>query len=234
MNFIKKIADKNFDNLVHLQFQKFSRGEFKDRACFKAKNSAGKYTISTTAEFGNEFVRIFAEKLGDRKTKVVGSIIGTNDLKGILEFKKISQFQGVKNYSIDMEMSGKEILNLLDKFPKNFFGLSFSVGDDVLKIKPKAPKSGKPSKEGEKLKADFCKVVTKDKKLAESFVYEKPNFKNAEISHDYIIEEIVIPEYLKKEKDFAIVREKSLRKGRILRRGTIDGEIIKKELPFEA
>jgi len=234
MNFIKKIADKNFDNLVHLQFQKFSRGEFKDRACFKAKNSSGKYTISTTAEFGNEFVRIFAEKLGENKTNVIGSIIGTNDLKGILEFKKISQFQGVKNYSIDMQMSGKEILNLLDKFPKNFFGLSFSVGDDVLKVKPKAPKSGKPSKEGEKLKADFCKVVTTDKNLAESFVFEKPNFKTAEISHDYIIEEIVIPETLKKEKDFAVVREKSLRKGKLIRRGNIDGEPIKSELKFEA
>lgn len=235
MNFIKKIADKRIDELVHLQFQKFSRGEFKDRACFKAKNSAGKYTISTTAEFGNEFVRIFAEKLGDKKTKVIGSIIGTNDLKGILEFKKISQFQGVKNYSIEMEMSGKEILNLLNKFPKNFFGLSFSVGDDVLKIKAKAPKSGKPStKEGEGPKTDFCKVVTMDKKLAESFVFEKPNFKVAEIAHDYIIEEIVIPESLKKEKDFAIVREKSLRKGKLIRRGNIDGETIRKELPFEA
>jgi len=235
MNFIKKIADKKIDELVHLQFQKFSRGEFKDRACFKVKNSSGKYTISTTAEFGNEFVRIFAEKLGDKKTKVVGSIIGTNDLKGILEFKKISQFQGVKNYSIEMEMSGKEILNLLDKFPKNFFGLSFSVGDDILKVKAKAPKSGKPStKEGEGPKTDFCKVVTTDKKLAESFVFEKPDFKTAEIAHDYIIESIVIPESLKKEKDFAIVREKSLRKGKLIRRGNIDGEPIKKELPFEA
>jgi hypothetical protein len=235
MNFIKKIADNKIDELVHLQFQKFSRGEFRDRACFKAKNSSGKYTISTTAEFGNELVRILAEKLGDKKTKVTGSIIGTNDLKGILEFKKIKQFQGVKNYSIEMEMSGKEILNLLNKFPKNFFGLTFSVGDEVLKIKPKTPKSGKPStKEGEGPKADFCKLVTTDKKLAESFVFEKPDFKIAEISHDYIIESIVVPESLKNEKDFAVVREKSLRKGKIIRRGNIDGETIKRELKFEA
>jgi hypothetical protein len=235
MNFIKKIADKKIDGLVHLQFQKFSRGEFRDRACFKAKNSSGKYTISTTAEFGNEFVRILAEKLGNNKTKIVGSIIGTNDLKGVLNFKKISQFQGVKNYSIETEMSGAEIISLLDKFPKNFFGLSFSVGDDVLKIKAKAPKSGKPStKEGEGPKTDFCKLVTTDKKLAESFVFEKPDFKTAEIAHDYIIEEIVIPESLKNEKDFAVVREKSLRKGKIVRRGNIDGEKIKSELKFEA
>lgn len=233
MNFIKKIFDGETDESVHLQFQKFSRGEFRDRAVVKVKKSGSKYTISTTAEFGNELVRILAEKLGDKKTKVIGSIIGTNDLKGILDFKKISQFQGVKNYSIDMEMSGAEILNLLNKFPKNFFGLSFAVGEDVLKIKPKAPKSAKPKNKEEAPNPDFCKLVTTDEKIGKSFVWEKSSFKDALISHDFIIEEIVVPEYLKKEKDFAIVREKSLRKGKIVRRGEIDSEKIFEEKAFE-
>ena len=37
MNFIKKIMANQVDNLVHLQFQKFSRGEFNDRAVLKVK-----------------------------------------------------------------------------------------------------------------------------------------------------------------------------------------------------
>ncbi len=65
-------------------------------------------------------------------------------------------------------MSGKEIIVLLDKLPKAFFALSFEAGGDKLKIKPKAPKAGKPGKGGEQPKANFCKLVTKDKEIARS------------------------------------------------------------------
>ncbi|MCL5018395.1 MAG: hypothetical protein M1416_01355 [Candidatus Pacearchaeota archaeon] len=235
MNFIKKIFDGKIDENVHSQFQKFSRGEFRDRAIVKVKKSGGKYTIYTTAEFANEFVQMIAEKVGSEKIKITGSIIGTNDLKGELDFKKISQFQGVKNYSIEQDMSGEEIIHLLKKFPKNFFALSFDSGKgDVLKIKAKAPKSAKPKNKDEAPNPDNCKLVTTDEHIGKSFVWEKPGFKEALIAHDFIIEEIVIPNELKSEKDFAVVREKSLRKGRIIRRAVIDGEESKKEVEFAA
>ena len=165
MDFIKKIFDNQIDNSVHLQFQKFSRGEFKNRALIEAKNSNGKFTIKTSAEFANELVRDSAEKLGSQKTKITGAIISTADLKNELNFKNIKQFHGVKRYLIENEMSGNEIIRLLDKFPKNFFALSFSVGDSVLKIKPKAPKSGKSGKETEEIKVDFCSLKTFDSEI---------------------------------------------------------------------
>jgi len=231
MNFIKKIVDKKIDNSVHLQFQKFSRGEFRDRAIIEAKNSNGKYTIKTSAEFANELVRIMAEKLGSQKTQVTGAIVSTNDLTGEIEFTEKKQFQGVKRYLIDKEMSGDEIINLLDKFPKTFFALSFSVGDDVLKIKPKAPKSGKPGKDGGDIKADFCSLKTTDKKIAESFIFEKPDFKIAKINHTFFIDKIEMPQG---EKDFAKVREMAKRVGRILRKAEIDGEKKEEEFAFSA
>jgi hypothetical protein len=235
MNFIKKIADKNFDESVHLQFQKFSKGEFRNRALIEAKNSKGNYTIKTSAEFANELVKDLAEKLGNSKTKVTGSIIGTNDLKGILEFKKISQFQGVKNYSIEQEMSGKEIIELINKFPKNFFALSFSVGEEILKIKPKAPKSGKPGSKGEEVpKIDFCSLKTRDNKIAESFIFEAPDFKTAQIVHTYLIESIAVPPELKTSEDFALIREKSKRVGKILRAATIDEKKVERTLELSA
>ncbi|MBI4116717.1 hypothetical protein HY449_03150 [Candidatus Pacearchaeota archaeon] len=236
-NFIKKIFDGKTDGLVHLQFQKFSRGEFKEKAGISAKNSKGKYSISAGSEFANELAREMAEKLGNEKTSVTGAVISTSDLAGKLDFKTKKQFQGVKNYGIEKEMSGNEILKLLDEFPKVFFALSFRTNDSELKIKPKMPMSGKPKtpKEGEeRKKPDFCKLTTTDKRIAESFVFENPEFKNADVIHTYIIEEIVVPEELKNEKDFAIVREKSLRKGRILREGEIDGKEIREEREFEA
>jgi hypothetical protein len=240
MNFIKRVFDGKIDESVHLQFQKFSRGEFKNRALIKVKKVKDKYTISTTAEFGNGMIKILAEKLGDKKTKVTGGIISTVNLKEIPKYhdflanSKVKQFQGVKNYAIESEMSGKELIEIIDAFPKAFFGLSFSVEDDVLKIKAKAPKSAKPKNKDEAPVPDFCKLITNDEKIARDFVWEESNFKLAEIYHDFIIESIVIPNSLKNEKDFAIVREKSLRKGKIVRRGKIDDKEIKEVVDFEA
>lgn len=236
MNFIKKAADKNFDESVHLQFQKFSKGEFRNRAIIEAKNSKGNYTIKTSAEFANELVRDVAEKLGNNKTKVTGAIVSTQDLKNDLDFKEIKQFQGVKRYMIENEMSGNEIVSLIKKFPKNFFALSFKLPDGTeLKIKAKAPKSGKPGTKGEDApKADFCVLKTADKKLAEGFIYEQPEFKSAKVNHTFFIDKIEIPTELKNSKDFALVREMSKRVGRILRRTEIDEKKSEMELEFEA
>ncbi|MEK6945768.1 MAG: hypothetical protein AABW63_03160 [Nanoarchaeota archaeon] len=235
MNFIKKIFEEKVDHSVHSQFQKFSKGEFKRRAVVKVKNSGGKFSISTSTEFASEFVRICAEKLGNNKTAVTGIIVSTLDLSGQLEFKDKKQFQGVKKYIIEGEMSGKEILSLLDKFPKAFFALTFSFGNNTLKIKPKLPKSGKPGTKGEDaIKPDFCKLITDDKALGESFVFEKPGFKEAEMTHDYIITDIVVSPELKKSNDFAKIREEAKRKGKIIRKGKIDGKEFLSEKNFEA
>jgi len=232
MNFIKKIFQNKSDNLVHLQFQKFGRGEFRDKALINAKKSGGRYIISTTSEFANGFVRVTGEKLGSNKAKVTGAIISTSDLREKLDFKEIKQFQGVKKYIIDKEMTGDEILSLLEKFPKAFFALSFKCDKDstVLKIKPKAPKSGKPGTKEKKTKPGFCKITTTDKILAEDFVFEAPDFKKAEITHQFIINEIIKPEG---ETDYAKIRELAKRKGKIIREALVDGEKIRKEIGFE-
>ena len=242
MNFIKKVQEKKFDKSVHLQFQKFSKGEFRKRAIIHAKATKEKYTINASFEFSNELVKDVAERLGSARTKITGAIVSTQNLKENPEFKsllansEVKQFQGVKRFMVEEEMSGKEILIFLEKNPKAFFALSFNnPSGDILKIKPKAPKSGKSgSKEEEIPKPDFCKLITNDSALAKSFIFEKPDFKQAEISHDYIINGIILPSELKNEKDFAKVREMALRKGVIIRTAKIDGKDIKTELEFEA
>jgi len=232
MNFIKKIFNKEMNEEVHLQFQKFSRGEFRDRALIVAKRTGNKYTINTSAEFANELVAEMAERLGHNSAKIMGAIVSTLNLN--IDYKEKKQFQGVKRFLIEKEMTGQEIIELIKNYPKAFFALSFEADGSILKVKPKAPKSGKPSSKGEDApKADFCKLITNDKSFAEDFVFERQEFKQAEIKHTFIIEEIVVPETLKKEKDFALVREKALRKGKIIREGKIDGQNIRKEAEFE-
>ena len=234
MNFIKKIFDGVTDKSVHLQFQKYSKGEFRDRALIRVKASGKRYTIYTSAEFANELVRATAEKLGEEKSKITGAIVSTNDLTGELDFKYKKQFQGVKRYLIENDMSGVEIIALLDKLPKAFFALSFEAGEDKLKIKPKAPKSSKSKKKGEAPKPDFCKLITKNKEIAKNFVFEDSDFKEANINHTFLIDEIVIPEELKQEKDFSKVREMAKRKGKIIRNVVIDEQIFKEEKEFVA
>jgi hypothetical protein len=230
-NFIKKVFNNEPDERVHLQFQKFSRGEFNQRALIKAKRVKDNYTIFTSSEFANELVRTIAEKLGDEKIHVTGAVISTLGLDNELVFKTKKQFMGIKQYIIDSPMSGHEIVNLVDKLPKAFFALSFSGKGNVLKIKPKAPKSTKPKTKEEAPKPDFCKLITSDEKIAKDFIFEKPDFKDAIISHDFMIKEIVIPQG---EKDFAVAREKAKRKGVIIRRAEIDGIKSAVEKEFEA
>ncbi len=231
MNFIRKIFEGQIDDAVRVQFQKFSKGCFSGKALIKVKCAKnGKCTVTTSYEFASEFVCLMARQLGEERAQITGVVISTADLDNELEFKDKKQFMGVKKYVIDKEMTGKEILGLCERFPKVFYGLSFSVGDAQLKIKAKAPKSGKPSNKGEKKpKADFCKLVTLDRAIAQDFVFEKSDFGEAEISHDFVIEGIELPEG---ESDPVKMRELAKRKGKIVRKGEIDGVVFEKEKEF--
>jgi hypothetical protein len=240
--FIKNIFERKKENpeLVHLIFQKFSRGKFEERAMIRVKNSAGKFSLATTPEFAGDLVRMLAEKLGEEKSFVSGAVVSALGLEGF-DYKEKKSAIGINKYLIEKEMSGRDILDLADKTKKAFLGLSFKFGEYDLKIQAKSPKSTKGSsstkKSDEKAKIDFCKLKTSDKELIRNFLFDEElkelNFKEAEIRHDFIIDEIVVPEELKQEKDFALVREKARRKGRIIRRIKVDGKELVKETDFE-
>lgn len=241
-SFVKKVFEKKTDELVHIQFQKFSRGYFKDKALISARNTRGNYSIATSYEYANELVRMMAEKLENTKAKVTGVIVSTRNLKEIAEFSSIlshadvKRFAGVNQFKIDAELNGKEITKFLDASPLSFFALSFSVGESELKIKAKAPKSAKPStksSEDQKPQANFCKLITKDKEIAKALLFDinLEGFKKAEITHDFIINEIIPPQG---EKDFARIREMAKRKGKILRKIDVDGMKSEKEAEFTA
>lgn len=232
---MKKIFDDEVDESVHSQFQKFSRGEFKGRAMVRVKNSSGRFSVSTGPEYAKDLIMAFAEKLGDGRTMVTGALISALDLDGF-EYKEKKSAIGVRKYIIESEMSGNEILDLCEKVDKAFFGLSFKVGEDNLKIKMKSSKGASSSKkEGEKVKIDFCKFKTSDKSIVNELIFGVSEFKNVEISHDYIIEDIVVSDELKAScgNDFALIRGKALRKGRVIRRTNVDGREIVREKEFE-
>lgn len=240
LNFLKKVWDDNIDDIVHLQFQKFSKGEFKNKALISASASKDSYKILTTYEYANEFVRALAEKLGDKKAKVTGIIVSTLNLKENPEFHKIlahcevKQFMGVKQFKISQEFTGKEITDLLDKFPKAFFALSFKTEESELKIKAKAPKSAKPSSKGDaKPNYNFCKLITEDRELVKNILFDLDidNLKKAEIEHTFLINEIIYP---KNETEPSRIREMAKRKGIIIRKIIVDGKESVREKDFTA
>jgi hypothetical protein len=227
-SFIKKIFNGNIDEFVHAQFQKFSRGEFKERALFKIKDSNGKYTVDSSSEYAKEFVIFFARKLGSNTTPVTGALISAFELSGF-SYDDKSSAMGVRKYIFDKVMTGNEILKLC-KIEKAFLGLSFKVGEDELKIRAKSPKSAKSAgsakKEEDTPKIDFCKIKTNDKDFVKTLIFEKEaeSFKLVIAKHDFIITDIVIPSELKSEKKFEIIREKAQRKGKVIRTLNIDGK----------
>lgn len=230
--FIHKLCSGKSDNLTHLQFEKYSKGLFRDKAIVRAKKSKDSYSFSTTSEYAGELVRFCAQELGETKTKVDGVIISTKALPLNVKYDSISQFMGIKKYKILGEFSGQEIISICDSVPRAFVALSFSTSKSELKIKPKAPKSAKPGNTSESgPKADFCKVKTTNPEFAKKFFFDVTDFKNAEAIHDFEIKEIEVPN---DEKDPLKMRERAVRKGNLIRKLNIDGKIEKKEFAFSA
>jgi hypothetical protein len=228
---IKKIFSGVFDEEIHSDFLKFGKGEFKDKYLIDGKKQADKWVIKTGPEFANYLVRLGLEK-AKGKVKITGVIVSTLKMD-ISISKDLKQFMGIKQYKVDTEVEASTVLDLMKQFPRAFFALSFILPDFELKIKPKAPKSAKPSTSEKEPKAEFCSLKTTDEKIVKELFFDVSFVKEVAIKHIVKIEQIVYP------KDFAKmkpedVREQSKRKGVIVRQITADGKSEVKEASFEA
>jgi|SRR3989338_782678 len=229
MNFIKKIYEGKVDEDCKLQFRRFSKGEFNDRALVDM--TKGKtLKIKTSFEYANEFVKFLAQTI-EGKTKVTGGIVTSQNLVFPFEVGK-KQFAGVKTYLIDNEFTKDQILNLMGQYNDILFLLSFKTNFGELKTKVKAPKAGKPGKNDEKPKADFCVFTTNNLDFAKEFAFDINNdFKKLFIKHTFLVNEIVISDEYKN--DFAKARLNAIRKGKIIRHIDMDSKLEQKEFDFE-
>ncbi|MCU0642625.1 MAG: hypothetical protein MUF61_03585 [archaeon] len=233
MSVINKIFSKKFDEEVHSDFVKFSKGEFNDRYLVEGKKQKDRWSIKTSAEFANFLVRKCLQNVKG-KIPMTGAIICTMDISkdADLPVEKVKQFMGVKQLVINGEVEADKIIRIMDKYPRAFFALTFSAGNSDLKIKAKAPKSAKPASGGEKEpKAEFCSLKTGDKSIIDDLFFDIKDFKEIAIKHVIKITDIILP---KGETDPAKVRELAKRKGVVIRKITADSRQSVKEAPFEA
>jgi len=229
---IKKIFSGAFDNEVHSDFLKFGKGEYRDKYLIDGKKQADKWVIKTGPEFANYLVRLGLEK-ANGNVKATGVIVSTMQMDVPIS-KGLKQFMDIKQYKIDGETEASKILDLMKKYPRAFFALSFSLPDYELKIKAKAPKSAKPSTNAEKkAKAEFCSLKTTDEKIIKELFFDASFIKEISIKHTIKIDQIVYPKDFAKMKPEE-VREQSKRKGVIIRNIIIDGKLESHEANFEA
>lgn len=233
---MKKIFEGNFDDEVHNDFLKFGRGEYKDKYLLEGKKQAKNWSVKAGAEYANILVRKCLEKINGR-VAINGVIVSTQNLNGEkmnFNFTKVSNFQGVRKHQIDGEVESSEILNFMEKFPRAFFALTFSGPNFVLKIKSKAPTSGKPGKNKEEgVVADFCSLKTGDRGLIDYLFFGVGEFNEVKVNHTINVAEIVYPANMDELKPVK-VRELAKRKGKVIRNMIVDGKEQVSEADFVA
>jgi len=235
-NVIRKIFSGKFDDEVHSDFVKFSKGEFKNKYLIESKKQKDKWSIKTGSEFANFLVRKCLEGVNG-SVNVKGVIVSTFNLRGEKEYlfnqgEKIKQFMGIKQLEVNSELNSEQIIGVMDQHPKAFFALSFKTDKHELKIKAKAPKSAKPSNKGNgEVSADFCSLKTNDEKIVEDLFFDFNKFTQIIVNHTLKINKIELPTDVEDPKE---IREKSKRIGTVVRRVVVDGKEFIEERKFEA
>ena len=231
---MKKIFEGTFDAEVHANFLKFGRGEYKNKYLLEGKKQAKKWAIKAGAEYANLLTRKCLEKMGDT-AEVKGVIVSTRDLRDEITFdiEKVKNFQGVRKHVINGEVKPAQIFELMDKYPKAFFALSFKGEGFVLKIKAKAPADGKKGKNDEGPVADFCSLKTEDKTLLAYLFFGIGDFTEVKVRHRINVTDIVYPSNVEDLKPTE-VRELAKRKGVVTRTAMVDGKEQVSEANFVA
>lgn len=227
---LKKIFNKISDEEVHSDFLKFGKGVFSDKYLLEAKRQKDKWVVKTGPEFANDLVKsILQDSPGSFDFS--GVVVSTLEMDIPFSDGK-KQFMGIKQYKVNSKINSKDILEVMDKYPRAFFALSFKTADSELKIKAKAPKSAKPSTKGDKeAKADFCSLKTTNKKIIGELFFDFPDFDVISIRHTINVDSIIYPAGVQNMKPEE-VRFASKRKGSITREVSIDGKTEFNKIDF--
>ena len=200
MTFIKKIFENKIDDSIHKNFIRFSKGTFENRALVKIKKSKDKLIIYTSFDMVNDLVLEFSKM--NKELNISGRLIK----KG-------------KKQDIEERIDSDKLKNLVND--NDYCLLDISTEEFSLKSKKSIPKPGK------NLDPKFCSAILPLSAL-ENFVFDiKENFKKIEISHTYIIDELIIPKEYENDPEKARIFAK--RKGKIIRLINIDEKQIKNE-----
>jgi hypothetical protein len=224
VSFIKKIFKNSIDDVVHSQFIRFGKGNFGNRAVLKISRN-GKVKINGNCECINDVV-LFAFSLL-KKIRATGIIFlrekQKQEVELLLNMKAVKK-RGSWMIEVDKEFTMEE----MEKIRENclFILTDMNTTGLILKTKKNPPKTAKGV---DKVDDKFFSMNLDIKywpQIKEEFLFDTTDGKKFEISHTYLITEIIPP---KDEKDFEKIRILAKRKGKIIRKVIVDGKEIKNE-----
>jgi len=217
--FIKKIFTGNPDEQGHRQFVRFGKGSFVNKAALKLQKSA-KIKVGGSFEYASDFAVLVSELANINFSGIVMSKEKL-DIGG--EKKKAGSFV----YEVENISSEK----LKEIVPKVYMLLLDGEGEGIsLKCKKKLPKPGKSGTA--KVDDKFCLIEANMSywgEIKEALFWDLPECKKATVVHDFIIDNLIMPEG---EKDFEKIRLMTKRQGKITRKIEFDKNPIVKEKEF--
>lgn len=215
-SFIKKIFLGESDDFTHRQFVRFGKGIYGGKAIVNFWKT-GKIKISGSYEYANDFV-LFASELGNHFS---GIVLSKDPLEGLQGKKKAGFFE--YHFSGDSDA----VRNLLQKAHALLLDAD---GEVAIRIKKKLTKPGKSSES--KVDDKFCSLeagLEHEGKIKDWFFWDADG-KKMRASHEYHITEIVLPQG---EDNPELLRLHAKRKGKIVRKLTVDGKEDRSEKSFE-
>jgi len=223
MNFIKQIFEGRADNSLHYKFVRYGKGEF-ERLLFTIKQGKN-LRIKTSWDFAADLFGLIAENTKEA-LQVSGKIIANRDISEELPCPaEISKRGKLYTAEINTELTPKELKAIYQKFQKNYILLNVKGSEFKLSVGKTLPKPGKA------IKDNFCKA-TLPIGLLDEFAFDfDTNFKDAKIVHIIKIDRLIVPPELKN--DPAKARLEAKRKGKIIRKITVDEKTITHEKEFE-
>lgn len=222
MNFIKNIIEGNVGEYEHEKLVRYGKGNY-ERAYMSLKKGK-ELKIKASFDYANDLFGTIAESIKE-SAEVKGKIIANYDFENEIDFLDSFSKRG-KLYTgeIDRELSAEQIRKIWEKFKLHFLLLNVKSSKFKLKVGKSLPTPGG------KIKEDFCSA-TLPLQFSEEFAFDLGDFKEAEIKHVFVIEEIIVPEEYKD--DYEKIRKEGKKKGRLKRIMIVDGAKKEREVEIE-
>jgi hypothetical protein len=216
-SFLKKVATGDVDDNSKRYFLRFGKGDYKRRFLISFSRGA-KIKIKGSFEWANDFVEFIRE---NADVKFSGKVYSKGKVSGMEGRKKGGSFV----YEVE-ESSLEEFEDVY------FYLLNCNNGDIILKVKKSLPKPGKD--EG-KIDDKFCSLDLEPKywdAVKEAFFWDlgkEGSARKCSIEHELVISDVDIPSGASEGE----VRDKAVRKGKLIRKINCEGKEEIKEYELE-
>ncbi len=230
MHFIKEIFSGEAEK-AHEHFVRYGKGRF-EGPIIRITKSKNAVRIDASIDYVNSIISLLSG-FADCRFEVSGKIVSKWDIEAEIATIGIAVEKTKKSVFFAADVADVvDCKKLAALSGMNGYLLLDVTSDKGVKLKTKK----NPPKPG-KVDDKFCSAilgVSSLKRVLDEFCFEgaPADFKNIDITHTYVINELVVPEEYKN--DPATARIKAKRKGALERSVNIDGNVRKTNVEFTA